>query len=104
MARKSPESLNRLMANQQYRLMQYVEKDYTISKKNDGEFAAIAAAALGFPVSIGNIQGCREALSIISNRDLARQEKKTPTKMFERVTALEAAVLALTVRMDAWEK
>lgn len=103
MARKAPDHINRLVGAQQYRLMQYVEKDYTISQKTDIEFAGIAAAALNFSVSKANVAGCRDALGIISNRELARQEKAQPTKMFERVAALEAAVASLTRRMDAWE-
>ena len=83
--RKPPESTNRLVLAQQYELIKYTEKNYVEFKLLDTPFATKASEELGFPVTAGNIQGCREALGLISNRDLFRAEKKAPKNRLQEI-------------------
>jgi len=94
MARKSPESINRLVLSQQFTLLKYMETNYVSSGLLDTEFAVKAAADLGFTLTAANIQGCREALGMKSNRDLKREQAKQPRNRLEyieqRLEKLEA--------------
>ncbi len=85
--RKTPESINRLTLSQQFALLKYMEQNYVQSKLFDTEFAAKATNDLGFPITTGNIQGCREALGMKSNRDLQREENKRPKNRLEEIEA-----------------
>lgn len=83
--RKHPESINRLVLSQQFALLKYIEQEYIKSKLSDHEFAKQAAESLGFPITAANIQGCREALEMKSNRDLQREENKRPKNRLEEI-------------------
>ena len=94
MARKVPESINRLILSQQFALLKYMETDYVASGESDNDFAVRASNHLGFPVTGGNVFGCREALKMKSNRDLRLEQKKQPKNRLEyieqRLEKLEA--------------
>ena len=83
--RTPPVSINRLQLSQQFALMKLVEAEYAASKKLDVDFAVYAQSLLGFTVSIGNIQGCREALGLQSNRDALWEENKKPKNRLEAI-------------------
>lgn len=59
--------INRLSAGLQFKLMNYVKDHYTSSGLYDPEFAKQAEQTLQFPITAGNIKGCREALEIKPN-------------------------------------
>jgi len=85
MARTAPETINRLTLAQQYKLIQFVEIHYVESKQTDEAFALLAAKELNMSVTKGNINGCREALGLMSNRDVAREEAKKPKNRLEAI-------------------
>lgn len=85
--RTRPEQINRLILSQQFTLLKYMEQNYVSSKMFDAEFATKASADLGFQITAGNIQGCREALGMKSNRDLQREESKRPKNRLEEIEA-----------------
>lgn len=51
----------------QYQLMNYVKDKYVESGLFDAEFATKAQEELKFPISPGNVKGCRDALGIPAN-------------------------------------
>ena len=85
MARKAPESINRLVLSQQFAVLKYMEANYVSSGLLDGEFAAKASADLNIPLTAANIYGCREALGMKSNRDLKREQAKQPKNRLEEI-------------------
>lgn len=102
MARKAPESINRLTMSQQYSLLKYMESDYIQSGLLDTEFAARATEHLGFPLTAANIHGSREALGIKSNRDLKREQAKQPKNRLE-VIEQRLQVLETMARELGWK-
>jgi hypothetical protein len=85
MARKSPESINRLVLSQQFALLKYMETNYVSSGLLDTEFAVKASADLNIPLTAANIHGSREALGFKSNRDLKREQAKQPRNRLEHI-------------------
>lgn len=85
MARKAPESINRLTMAQQFSLLKFMETDYVSSGLLDTEFAAKASTELGFTLTAANIHGSREALGLKSNRDLKREQAKQPRNRLEHI-------------------
>ena len=85
MARKAPESINRLVLSQQFALLKYLETDYVSSGCTDNEFAKRASDHLGFTITGGNIFGCREALNMKSNRDIRIEQAKQPKNRLEAI-------------------
>lgn len=83
--RTPPASVNRLSIADQFGLMNYTRECYAASKQTDREFAKAAESFLGFPVTVGNIQGCRDALGLQNNRDILREEKKAPKNRLEAI-------------------
>lgn len=103
MARKPPTQINRLSASMQYALMTFVKERYSESKLLDTAFVKVAEEALGFPVTVGNLQGCREAFGIECNRDVIRRESQAPETRLDRLEnelkELRVLVEVLTTRV-----
>ena len=85
MARKAPESINRLIMAQQFSLLKFMESDYVASGELDTEFAVRATNHLGFNITAANIHAAREALGLKSNRDLKREQAKQPCNRLEHI-------------------
>ena len=101
MARKTPEKINVLCGRDQYRLFKLVEEGYTSSGLTDEEFAAKAQIVLKVPVTVGNVHGARQQLSIKSNlmvqREHARAQKKTT--ITGRIEILEQRLHELLIEL-----
>jgi len=95
MPRSSP---NRLVLSQQFALCGLVKAEYVVSALTDIDFAKLATERLGFSVVPSNVASAREAFSIISNRDLARQAPA------DEVAALRRRVEALEQRIEVYFK
>jgi len=100
MARKAPESINRLVLSQQFNLLKYMETNYVSSGLLDTEFAVKASTELGFPLTAANIHGCREALGLKSNRDLKREQAKQPKNRLEQIEQRLERLEALAKELD----
>ena len=85
MARKAPESINRLTMAQQFSLLKYMETNYVSSGLLDTEFAIKASADLNIPFTAANIRGSREAFGLKSNRVLKREQAKQPRNRLEHI-------------------
>lgn len=92
MTRKAPEAINRIGGKQLFDLQVYTQAEYTKSGLTDPEFAKQASEALGFPVSLGNIFGVREAFGIPSSKALKKEAKKQT--IVSRIEAIEAWIRA----------
>jgi len=100
--RTKPDSINRLMMGQQYKLLQIVEQEYTSSRMHDTQFAAHATEKLGFTVTPGNVKGCLEGLGIKNNLLVQREEAAQPTTRLDRVEARLGALEAMA-RELGWQ-
>lgn len=92
MARKAPESINRIGGKQLFDLQVYTQAEYTAAGLSDPDFAKQASEALGFPVSSGNIFGVREAFGIPSSVAIKKEAKKQT--IAGRLAAVEAWIRA----------
>ena len=94
MSRKVPQSINRVGGIQLFKLMQYTQANYLQDRLLDQQFAEKAAIDLGFPVTKGNIQGCREAFGIEATFLAERRESREPGTRLDRVEARLSALEA----------
>lgn len=86
---KTTRSNNRLAGKQLFDLQVYTQQHYAEAKLHDKEFAEKASKHLGFTVTGGNVQGCRDAFGI------------TATLLMQRTTSADG-VLARLEAIEAW--
>jgi hypothetical protein len=86
-----------LTGKERFNLWNLVAKEYEAAKLPDPDFAKLAAARLGFPVTPGHIGSARHGLGVKAT--MARNAPMNPTGLNARVTAIEKALLALYTQL-----
>jgi hypothetical protein len=105
MPRKTPELLNRLDRKQMWKLTHLVQEEYAARAQSDTDFAKYAEEKMQLPLTQHNVAAAREILDMPSTAAI-RKELAKPALMGlrERMHSLEAAMLALQVRVRAVER
>ena len=71
----------KLTLGHSFKLMEYIEKNYSNLNVTDAEFASVASHALGFDVAESHVLNRRQELGIKSTKEITREKARAEAAM-----------------------